>query len=425
MRKRKQRLNKQNSTSPSQDVQDEVNPHSLATSIRQEAWKVIDDLLFDDDHRRRNFTNKIWLESLRAKTLGRASHNYVYGRDLREVVIDPAVEHAGLEAALVALDPLRTLQEDILEAQTRNLDDLKILSEATLPKSRKNLAVVIKGLCVIGDDAIVATALIRNGTSAPLAFLVGLALATLVLAGGTWAGSVTATVLQRRARGSAPEGTPPALLPYYDNSKLTEVRLALAGCAFVALAMWTAIFLQGVGGGDSALMSAGAGLLGAFTVFGSLAAEGMTANALADAKADLRQDIARSVDVLEAIANLEAASASSKTKAALEEAAARHLATGTELTVEMLADRSFDNPEIRDYLTDQELPPAIEPPPHLHMDTSTSPRNTRRRRLSLHDKNATPAKESTDYDELEQLDDELLDLLDEDMTEAANSEDLS
>jgi len=156
---------------------------------------------------------------------------------------------------------------------------------------------------------------------------------------------------QRLLRGRLPEDSHLAVRTFFESGEADASDSQWLYLAYVAATfMFLALFFLGIGSGDPAKLALGYGLLGSLTVAGSACAEAYATNEAAEHLKAAESEMRKIGEDLKEYENLESQSADAGTTARLHDAAARHTAAATDITVATIANRLTDAPEIAGYI---------------------------------------------------------------------------
>ena len=298
-----------------------VNPATSAEAVRSEPLAHIDYLVMGENAERKIPPDAHFREEFRAVNLGNAAGHAHYGDVLTGAIRDAQAEHDGLEARLEAAEPRRHGTEQLHAMQASRVAALEAVSLNSVDPIRKHLNSIAKVLLIIGDTSVIADQVFRASTPMVLAILLGVSLATSVVAIG-----------------------------------------AKCGHEIAAATMFFALFLLGHGSGDPAELAFGYGLLGALTVAGSAAAEAYATNDVAEHLTAAERRLGKRADQLVAFEDAEDRSAERASFASTTERAARHGAVATAATVTATANRLPETPEVGGYVDAGHVPTTPEPP---------------------------------------------------------------
>ena len=340
-----------------------VNPAAFAEAIREEQLPHIDHLVTGEKAERKIGSEAHLREEARALNLGHAAGHASYGDALSSEVREPLAEHHGLEAQLEAAEPRRHVSEQLHASAANLVVALRAVPFNSIDPLRKRLNNVAKVLLITGDTSVLGDQVYRASTPIALALLLGLSLATSVVAVGAKCGHEIAAAHQRKERGDAPDGAISLVRPLYDDGTAEERYRFWLHLAYMAAAvMFLALFFIGHGSGDAEELAVGYGLLGALTVAGSAGAEAYATNDAAEQQGLAENRLAESEDALKEFEGLEARSAAASSFATSTEHASRHSAVATAATVTVTANRLPDSPEVGGYVDGGHLPVTAAPP---------------------------------------------------------------
>ena len=380
---------------------DAVNPASQAKEIAKEPMTNVDHLVQDENGNQLIGPEATLREGVRAGELGAAAGHATYSDELKENVTPSAATHDGCEARLEAAEPRRGVDEEKLEAVGKRWAAIAQVPHNFLDPRHRVTANAAMVCFVVGDTAVLASQLYRSGSAIGLAVLVGLSLAGTVVMTGKQCGHEVSASKQRLLRGVLPMDSHLAVRTFFESGE-AEARdsewlyLAYAAAAF----MFLALFFLGIGSGDPPKLALGYGLLGSLTVAGSACAEAYATNDAAEHLKAAESEMRKISEDLKEYENLESQSADAGTTARLHDAAARHTAAATDITVATIANRLTDTPEIAGYIAggQRRQIEAAPRPVEVSISASDAPlasvRSRTRPKLSieLHDPTPTDAR---------------------------------
>lgn len=351
--------------------------------LRSEPLAHIDYLVMGEHAERKLPPDARFREESRAVNLGNAAGHAHYGDVLTGTIRDAQAEHDGLESRLEAAEPRRHGAEQLHALQASRVAALAAVPLSAVDPIRKHLNGVAKLLLITGDTSVIADQVFRASTPMVLALLLGVSLATSVVAIGAKCGHEMAAADQRKDRGSAPPDAQPVVTPFYDNGTAEDQQRVWRTLSAVAAGtMFLALFLIGRGSGDPAELALGYGMLGALTVAGSAAAEAYATNDVAEQLTAAERRLGKRADQLVAFEDAEDRSAERASFASTTERAARHGAVATAATVTATANRLPETPEVGGYVDPGHVPTTPEPrapAPDEPNRPAASPRRTKTR----------------------------------------------
>ena len=344
-----------NTTEP--DEVTAVNPAALSEAIRETPVSFVDDLLTDEHGGR--VIPKNSREEHRAQKLGDASGQAVTDARIVKELSPHRTKAAGLNERRSEAGHRRVeVQNDytIKSQACRNADTIPL---STRSHKQKLLSVVAKPGFLLGDTAVMAVVITRSGASELLAILLGLSMALSTVAVGTQFGHILTIAWQRVSRGAAPEDCEVSHRAYYDDggARTQFVQWLILGGATTG-ALLLAVTLIGIGEGDPGSLAFGFGLLAALTFGGAAGAEAYGTNAATDFKEECKNGRDDAGATLREFEDLADAAAAETELADTLLVAVQYGAASAATTVEVIADRTTDNPGVFGY----DLPgPAAAP----------------------------------------------------------------
>jgi hypothetical protein len=341
-----------------EDEEMAVSPAVEATEVRATAVPVADDQLRDDDGNPKTPTTS--REEVRAKRLGAAAAHATFAQRIWDVIAQLRRNVAGHRARLDAAEPRRAITEDEYGMYGQAAANAATIPNCNLDPKRRVVATVPKPGFIIGDTAVMAVVLVRSGAPAWLAVLVGLSMALSTVMAGSQLGQMLTLAAQRRARGPVPEECPLEHRGFYDNGTAdADLARWLALGVLTGGALFVSLTLIGVGDGDPPPLAVGFGLLAALTLGGAAATEAYGTNAAAEYRHDLEQHRDRAAERLTEFEDWAFQAAHDDELATSLSVAAEHEAVAAAITVDAIADRTPDTPNIFGY-THPAAPTAVD-----------------------------------------------------------------
>lgn len=351
-----------------------VNPATSAEAIGSKPLPYVDHLVIGQNAEAKFPLDAKFRDEVQAVNLGHAAGHAHYSDKVKEDVRDAQAEHEGLQAHLEGIEPIRRQLEGNLATEGTTLRALAVVPLKGVSPTHKRLAGVAKVFLITGDTSILADQAFRASTPLVLSILLGLSLATSVVAIGAKCGYELAATEQRKARGRVTGDVHLTTRPFYDRDTTEDLpRFWIALSAIAALTMLFAVFLLGHGSGDPAELALGYGFLGALTVAGSAAAEAYAANPAADELAASHAEFDGHAAPLTAHADLEKNSATKRSFAETSEHVARHGSIAVDATVTAEAGRLVDTPEVGGYVDGGHIPITTTPPEPMDLPSLHTP----------------------------------------------------
>lgn len=360
-------------THSSMDEAVPVNPAGVAGEVRSTPAPIDDDALRDPRGKRVTPSNT--REERRAKRLGDAAGHVTLSQWLANRVVEWRAKAEGLRAWLDASEPQRVITQDAHALLAQASINASAIPCSTLDPKRKFLSTAPKPGFVLGDTAVMAVVLFRSGAPVWFAMFAGLSMALSTVMVGSQLGQMMALAAQRLARGPAPEHCPHEHVHLYDDGNArTDLGRWIGLGVGTAGTLLVALTLIGVGQGDPVPLAFGFGLLAALTMGGAAGAEAYGTNAAAELRRELASERDTAAVKLEGFDQQTYAAAHAAQSADTLLTAAEHEAAAAAITVEAIADRAPDNPNIFGYPhPDSPTPSSPITPRDLPTLTPTAP----------------------------------------------------
>ena len=357
-----------------------VRPAVVANEVRSTPAPVADDQLRDGDGNPITPSNS--REEVRANRLGGGAAHATFAERIAQRIAGLRATAAGLLGRLEAAEPRRAIADDEHGLFSQARVNAAAIPCSTLDPKRKLFATVPKPGFIVGDTAVMAVVLVRSGAPAWLAILVGFSMALSTVMAGSQFGQMLMLAAHRRDRGPIPDPCPLEHRGFYDDGTSdADLGRWLLLAALTAGALLVSLTLIGVGEGDPASLAFGFGLLAALTLGGAAAAEAYGTNAAAEYRQDLERNRDLAAGKLTEFEGWAAQAAHDDELADVFLVAAEHDAVAASITVEAIADRTPDKPNIFGY-THPDAPTPVDsftPRDLPHLDRTPNARipNTR------------------------------------------------